>query len=668
MVAVDDRGAGAGHLLDRDDLRVVVVVTLSPVVWVERFERSDEQCEPELDCLARLDLSRAAVSSQHHRVSFLRKPRSALAVVAPGRGDASCVQARDVPRISRPLQLAVQARVHVANPGHVVHLPHVPAPAPLLRSDPSLARHAHHVLRHVGSERDLQAKVPHSDRLRCLDLHAIVHVAVWLHRGATVHRHGLCAARRLPSDSARLRLDELRRGVSPRHLAFGCFHQEHRGPGQDLPRLGIDAVYRQRVPAADALGQTGVANTQFTTQTPNGSSFDPQGCEGRRDLVVEPDSRVQPFEARHAPQLANAGVFEHVLRDIQRQLHCAVVRTLNTDHEIALVSADWQGLGQLHAKPQRLHLPFGDRDIFGHGPAEPVSATHVGAAEGRGGYLTARRGPKVAKLDGQPIDRLAGRIHAHLEYVEFSTLCLAAKLVRRPTPDPAQRQIVLHPDRARPVFREEQVGAAVVLCDECIGLCLRGNDLHWVEPVELAPRLKLHDFGLRQRLPPRTMALDPGSVGRAFEGRIFRPIAPPLRVVGVGEVIDEVVARRGGRLEHDVAALAVGFHDHPVAHLLARLRIHDHHVFLLRRWIAASPGNPRPDRARRFPNTHQRPMVAERLRPTRIDDPARQIRAGCCAERARERYGEQVEPKLIDHEWFLRAGCFASCACSCSTP
>jgi len=127
-----------------------------------------------------------------------------------------------------------------------------------------------------------------------------------------------------------------------------------------------------------------------------------------------------------------------------------------------------------------------------------------------------------------------------------------------------------------------------------------GDHLHRVHPLEWPAGLEGYDLSLGQR-PPRA--------GRPF--RLGQPVLlePRLFGRGGGLVVDgggkmpaldgkrhvvDVVLTPPGRLENQLAELAVDFDASHVRHAVARLGVDHPDVFLLRLGIASSPGNPHP--------------------------------------------------------------------------
>ena len=119
----------------RHDGGADMVIALVPVGGIERLDRRDQQAEAELELLAGSQAARTAEGADDDRVALFGDRRAALALVAPGRRDAAARRSAMSQVSLRPLELALQAGIEVAEPDHVGRLVDVPCPFPLARAD-----------------------------------------------------------------------------------------------------------------------------------------------------------------------------------------------------------------------------------------------------------------------------------------------------------------------------------------------------------------------------------------------------------------------------------------------------------------------------------------------------------------------------------------------------
>ena len=182
MMHVNDIAAGPLDPLDRH--MGVIISGAEMLGRIERFDRRDQQCEFELQQLARFQLSRPAVGLyQDGFPADLFERAAALSGVVPegGRGQLSDapVEIHQRPAIVGPAQLTLQPGLDVADPKAVlvdlaeplrdVGLRLDPGPRQLLRPVAAFSAHAHQVRGRFAPQGDLQSNV--------LQLHIMVGLA-----------------------------------------------------------------------------------------------------------------------------------------------------------------------------------------------------------------------------------------------------------------------------------------------------------------------------------------------------------------------------------------------------------------------------------------------------------------------------------------------------------
>ncbi len=401
--------------------------------------------------------------------------------------------------------------------------------------------------------------------------------------------HGVTRTRRTPLHGARSLVDDL----------------EAAGNQAQRPCLGLDHP-RQRpledllVATADAIEEPIGPDVHLPPQATHGAVLDLQGCIAPHDPIVHAQGRVQPAQARLAPELAVPVVREDLRLHREADGDRRRRRVGRADRDAALVVPRYGLLGDLQPQPERLDLPRRHRHRLPERLAVPVDPAGVEAAQRRSRQdRSLGRGAQLAELDRDGIQRLSHRVDAELEGEELLTLRLAVEGHRGPRLDPAQGQVYGHANGVAAILRKHQVRLRVAL-EELPGLGRGRDDLHGVEAVERRAGFEAHRLCLREPLPGRCRqlvrgqrtAFPPGGVGAVFR-RVVVPrvvVTRPLRR-GCGEVVDLVVARRGLRLEGQDAGLTLDADPHDVRQPLVRRGIDDHDVLRVGVVIAPPPGN-----------------------------------------------------------------------------
>ena len=237
---------------------------------------------------------------------------------------------------------------------------------------------------------NLQTDVFELGGLRGAKRQAEVHVAVAFHLRPADHLHAIGLAGGFPGHRAAGLSDDLRLVAGPGQRSGGGFHDELHRLGQYFPRRRGNVVHGMAERALNAVEQPAGGNVGAAAQDAHCLVGNRHGRVGRKDLVVEADLRVEPAESGKPPQVAVAGVVQHLVGHGQRNPHRRVGHVLRPDRHRALIRARGGILGHLHADPQRLHPALGHVYRLGERPAEPVGPARVEAAHGLGGNRTLR--------------------------------------------------------------------------------------------------------------------------------------------------------------------------------------------------------------------------------------------------------------------------------------
>ncbi|OQB82728.1 MAG: hypothetical protein BWX88_03759 [Planctomycetes bacterium ADurb.Bin126] len=503
------------------------------------------------------------------------------------------------------LELEVQARVDVADPDVTVGAGDVPRPLPARRALAALAPHAHHVAGHVGPERDLQADVLQLARGGGRQRQLVVHVPVALQRGSAGEFVAAGPAEGLPDDLSAGPRDHPRRLGVPRELPGLGLDDEAHGGGEDVAAVGIAAVDVGREAALDGGGQSAVGQADPAAEHAGGRAVHLHGREGPEDLVVQADGRVQPSQAGLAPQLTVAGIVDRPRLDVEFQGDLRGRGVGDAHGDRAPVNASRRAGRDLHAHPQGLDLALGHVEGLLERPAEPVGPAHVEAAQGGGGDAAAAGAGQFAEADAHVAEVLPAGPQADLEGVELAAAGLAAQRAPGSGLDPSQGQVVAHADGVAAVLAEQQEGGAGVSGEQGLDLAGRRDHLHRVEAVEVVDGLELDEPGggqvaglaLADGVGGLLAGGGPGGLGRVG-GRQVANAGEIPRALGLeGHVIDEVLARRGGGLEEDVAALARGADGHDVGEAFAGGRVDDEDGLPFGHLVATAPGQVKADDA-----------------------------------------------------------------------
>ena len=176
------------------------------------------------------------------------------------------------------------------------------------------------------------------------------------------------------------------------------------------------------------------------------------------------------------------------------------------------------------------------------------------------------------------------------------------EFIARPTQNPPQRQILGHPNGELALFGEEQEVLRRKTSQQLFPFFPRGNDLHRIETVELAPRLDLKDLGCGKCLPPSSgqairqqiVKPQPGRVGRRSRRVVLDFV---FRLGGVdltGQVIKVVLAWNRLRLKNHLGEFAGNFDPRDVSQLLASLGVDEEDILLFGSQVSPPPGDMSP--------------------------------------------------------------------------
>ena len=214
--------------------------------------------------------------------------------------------------------------------------------------------------------------------------------------------------------------------------------------------------------------------------------------------------------------------------------------------------------------------------------------------------------PALTRSEKTTSRSVTGSRAAHRPELEAEILTPGRPALDRapgPGDGPAERQVVRHADRERPVLGKEKIGRAGMGREQGVRLRGRGDPLHRREGAEFVVRLDLDDGGAGEGLGGEGGELvgrepvgeEPGRVGR-LRRRVVFDVRIVLAAFGlVGHVIEIVLAGHGARLEDEVAGFAVDGESEDVGDALARGCVDDDDGLLPGFRVAAPPGDADPD-------------------------------------------------------------------------
>jgi len=463
-----------------------IAVAPVPVPLVNRLERSDQEPEPQLKLFPCLQNTRAGVRLQRDAIVLLQHIASAPTVIAPRLGDAGLLEVHHLPGVSRAHEEELQAGGDITQPDLIVRPVHIPLPSPLLRPQAPQLRQSHHVPCDVRGKRRLKAHIGELRVPPCREPSPELHTPVELHLRPHAQRH--VAALRL-TDALHRRvgaLPHLRDAGLPLHGTRRRRHVQCQRLRQHFPAVADDDIgqtcRRERHRSAKALGRV---------------ALDDKRREGWNDLLVDAQRRVEPLEPRQAPELIDATVGQGLPGHIEAHLHSARRNALRCDGHRSLV--DTGGVcGYLHTDPERPHLTLTESEGQLHRPAQPVGPFLVEARHGTGRDQRAARRAEVGALHRHVREGVSGGVEADLVDEVLAGAGVVGELAAGSRLDPAQWQVVEHPDLVPPVFGEDEVRVLRVLGQEVRHLGFGGADLHRVKAVELVAGLELENLGPRQ--------------------------------------------------------------------------------------------------------------------------------------------------------------------------
>ncbi len=385
VVQVDDPGTGGdGIRYGRWDFGRIadVVIPLRPVrVGVHRLDRRDQQGKPHQQRLPRRQAPRAGEGVQQHPVALLSDVAAALAFVGPLlRQPILVAKVQGRPDVLHVLELALQPRVRLPHPHHVVGEIDAPAVLPLLRPVAALATEAQEVPGDVPAIANLQARVGKVHVLCGLEREVVIHMTVELNVGAAIHGQ---RPRNTPGAHLHTTGGKFFDG-QPVVLPFQRRPSHRRNKldrsMQDVCGRFTDTVTRRLEKALDLPRQAVGTDEDSSPQARDSAAVHLQWRIERRGLVVDADSGIEPADSRVPPQLTVAAVFQHGPGHRQRDLHRQLLPRRGNDGHAAAIRP-CRVAGHVHAQPERLYLARGNGNRLREMPADPVVALQVEARD-----------------------------------------------------------------------------------------------------------------------------------------------------------------------------------------------------------------------------------------------------------------------------------------------
>jgi hypothetical protein len=295
---------------------------------------------------------------------------------------------------------------------------------------------------------------------------------------------------------------------------------------------------------------------------------------------------------------------------------------------ISRIGPRWEFSGNIDSKPERPDISsFDGKDVL-ESSSLNVRPTCIETVQGGcWDIISGSRGLQIGKTDFDVLDGLPGREDANLKSEIFPPVGFSLKGSTRTRLDPAERKVAPHTDRKLPLLGEKKERGAWMVCDKPIRLRGCGDDLHWIEAVELVDGLELEDFGSGQIPPDPTrpplgreaVAVKPGLKSEFFSAGEER-VRLGVNVIGIGapaygpligHIVDIILPGNGSRLDDQIAEFPGDLCGINEFDLLVRMGIHDDDILFFRDQIPSPPWKMDPDRVCVHVHSKHGPVITE---------------------------------------------------------